>query len=123
MSAPTNYMETKNIKIQKRLRLKKRIRSQISGVASRPRLSVFKSNAFIYAQLIDDTNGSTIVATSDMKEKKGTKVERAEKVGKDIAGLAIAKGIKTVVFDRSGFKYTGRVKALADGARAGGLEF
>jgi len=116
-------MASKNIKTQKRLRLKKRIRSRLGGVSSRPRLSVFKSNTYIYAQLIDDVQGATIVATSDMKETKGTKVERAEKVGKDIADLAIAKGVKTVVFDRSGFKYTGRVKALADGARAGGLEF
>jgi large subunit ribosomal protein L18 len=116
-------MATKNIKIQKRTRLKKRIRSRITGVETRPRLSVFKSNNFIYAQLIDDTSGKTLVSVSDMKETTGTKVERATKTGTAIAALAKAKGVSAVVFDRSGFKYTGRVKALADGARAGGLQF
>lgn len=112
-----------NKKQEKRIRLKKKIRAKIGVGSSRPRLSVFRSNAFIYAQIIDDTKGVTLVSSSDMKIEKGTKTERATSVGTEIAKLAIAKGVKTVVFDRNGFKYTGRVKALADGARAGGLEF
>lgn len=116
-------MATKNIKIQKRLRLKKRIRSRITGVAARPRLSVFKSNNFIYAQLIDDTSGKTLASVSDMKETSGTKVERAAKAGRALAALAKTQGVSAVVFDRAGFRYTGRVKALADGAREGGLQF
>ena len=116
-------MATKNIKIQKRLRLKKKIRSRITGEATRPRLSVFKSNNFIYAQLVDDNTGKTLASVNDMKETTGTKVERATKTGTALAELAKKAGIATVVFDRSGFKYTGRVKALADGAREGGLQF
>lgn len=112
-----------NKKQEKRIRLKKKIRAKIGVGSSRPRLSVFRSNAFIYAQIIDDAKGVTLVSSSDMKIEKGTKTERATAVGTEIAKLAIAKGVKTVVFDRNGFKYTGRVKALADGARAGGLEF
>lgn len=116
-------MATKITKISKRIRLKKKIRSRISGVGERPRLCVFKSNNFIYAQLVDDDSQKTIVSVSDMKDTKGTKVERATKAGKALAALAKEKGISAVVFDRSGFKYTGRVKALADGAREGGLQF
>ncbi|MBP9715972.1 MAG: 50S ribosomal protein L18 [Candidatus Pacebacteria bacterium] len=112
-----------NKKQEKRIRLKKKIRAKIGVGSSRPRLSVFRSNAFIYAQIIDDTKGVTLASSSDMKIEKGTKTERATAVGAEIAKLATAKGVKTVVFDRNGFKYTGRVKALADGARAGGLEF
>ena len=112
-----------NPKTEKRLRLKKKIRTKIFGTSERPRLTVFKSNKFISAQIIDDTKGITIVAASDMKETKGTKVERALAVGAAIAKDATAKGIKTVVFDRNGFKYTGRVLSLAEGARKGGLTF
>lgn len=108
---------------EKRIRLKKKIRAKILGGGGRPRLSVFRSNSFIYAQIIDDSKGATLASASDIKLKKGTKTERANEVGKEIAKSAIEKGIKEVVFDRNGFKYTGRVKALADSAREGGLKF
>lgn len=101
-----------------------RIRSRIKGTAERPRLAVFRSNKCIYAQIIDDTAQVTLVAASDIKELgKGTKSERAVRVGTHIAKLAQEKNITTVVFDRGGFAYTGRVQALADAARAGGLTF
>ena len=112
-----------NKKLEKRIRLKKKIRTKISGTATSPRLSVFRSNQFIYAQVIDDAKRVTIVSASDMAIKKGTKTEKAVAVGAEIAKLAGEKGIKTVVFDRNGFKYTGRVKSLADSARAAGLKF
>ncbi len=112
-----------NKKLEKRIRLKKKIRTKIRGTKEQPRLSVFRSNQFIYAQVIDDTTGKTIVSTSDMAVKKGTKTERAQAIGAEIAKSANAKGIKAVVFDRNGFKYTGRVKALADSARQAGLKF
>jgi large subunit ribosomal protein L18 len=110
-------------KTTQRTRRHARIRSQVSGTAQRPRLSVFRSNKFIYAQLIDDTQGVTLGAASDIKDTKGTKVERAQRVGAAIAESAKKAGITTVVFDRGGFKYTGRVQALADAAREGGLQF
>lgn len=103
--------------------MKKKIRAKILGTSERPRLSVFRSNVYIYAQVIDDATGTTIVSASDMAAKKGTKTERAVAVGAEAAKLAIAKGIKAVIFDRNGFKYTGRVKALADSAREAGLTF
>jgi large subunit ribosomal protein L18 len=112
-----------NKKLEKRIRLKKKIRTKINGTATSPRLSVFRSNQYIYAQVIDDTVGKTIVSVSDMTTEKGTKTERAVVVGAEVAKLAAAKGIKTVVFDRNGFKYTGRIKALADSARTSGLKF
>ncbi len=112
-----------NKKTEKRIRLKRKIRTKISGTSERPRLSVFRSNKFIYAQLIDDLANVTIVSASDMGIKKGTKTEHSTEVGTEVAKLAITKGIKSCVFDRNGFKYTGRIKALADAARAGGLEF
>jgi large subunit ribosomal protein L18 len=112
-----------NKKQDKRIRLKSKIRTKVSGTTERPRLSVFRSNKFIYAQVIDDTTGKTLVSASDMKVSKGKKTDRSVEIGKEVAKLAIAKGIKTVVFDRNGFKYTGRVKALADSAREGGLIF
>lgn len=112
-----------NKKQEKRIRLKSKIRAKISGNEARPRLSVYKSNNYIYAQVINDEKGITIVSYSDMKETKGNKTEKAGKVGQEIAKLSIAKGVKSVVFDRNGFKYTGRIKALADGARQGGLAF
>ncbi len=103
-----------NIKEQKRARRHKRIRSQISGTAERPRFSVFKSNTGLYAQLIDDAAGKTLGAA---------KGKDALKVGGEIAKAATAKGITKVVFDRGGYLYTGKVKALADAARAAGLTF
>ena len=109
-------------KIEKRTRIHARIRSRMSGTVARPRLSVFKSAQHIYAQLIDDETGKVLVAVSDMK-MKGKKAENAMEVGKTIAKEAVAKKIEAVVFDRGGFVYHGRVKAVADGAREGGLKF
>ena len=116
-------MKISQKKTQKRKRLKDKIRTKIFGTSATPRLSVFRSNTFIYAQLIDDENGVTLASASDVKIKKGTKVERATQVGEDLAKNAIAKGISKIVFDRNGFKYTGRVLSLAEGARKGGLQF
>ena len=110
-------------KQDKRIRLKKKIRTKIRGTAERPRLTVFRSNKFIYAQVINDASGKTLAQASDVKTTKGTKTERAKEVGKTIAVNAILKKIKKVVFDRNGFKYTGRIKLVADEARVGGLEF
>ena len=110
-------------KQDKRIRLKAKIRSKIKGTLDRPRLSVFRSNKFIYAQIIDDVANKTLAQASDVKVKKGTKIERAKEVGKMIAEAALAKKISKVVFDRNGFKYTGRVKLVADEARASGLKF
>ncbi len=101
----------------------KRIRARIAGSAERPRLTIFRSNKFIYAQVINDATGKTIVSASDVKVTKGTKTERAKQVGQSIAASAMTQKIKKVVFDRNGFKYTGRIKLVADEARAGGLEF
>ncbi len=103
-------------------RRRKRIRAKVSGTAERPRLSVYKSNTATYAQLIDDTAGVTLAAASSMGQK-GNKTTSAKVVGSEIAKLAKAKGVSKIVFDRGGFIYTGRIKALADGAREGGLEF
>ena len=111
-------------KLEKRLRIKRRVRGKISGSAELPRLSVYKSNKEIYAQLIDDKEGKTLAsASSRALNAKGTKVEVSAEVGKAIAEKAKAAGIENVVFDRNGFVYHGRVKALADGAREGGLKF
>ncbi len=112
----------KNQKIEKRMRLKKKIRMRISGSAECPRLAVFRSNRFIYAQAIDDASQVTLVSANDSTQK-GTKVAGAEYVGKTIAKLLKDKGITKVVFDRGGFRYAGRVKILAESARAGGLNF
>lgn len=106
-----------------RLSRKKRVRATISGTAERPRLSVFRSNSHIYAQLIDDVNGVTLAQASDLKSKNGNKTESASAVGKAIAEAAKKAKITTCVFDRNGYKYHGRVKALAEGAREGGLQF
>lgn len=114
----------KNIKKLKREMRHRRIRARISGTLERPRLVVFRSLKKNYAGLVDDTKGHMLVAASDIAfAKKGNKSERAKKVGVDIAKKAIEKGISTCVFDRNGYKYHGRVKALADGAREGGLKF
>jgi len=109
----------------------RRVRAKVVGTASRPRLSVFRSNRFIYASIIDDSTAKTIVSVSDAKEpvaktktKDGfNKVNRAKQVGQKVAELALAKGIKSVVFDRAGYRYTGRVASVAIGAREAGLEF
>ena len=103
-----------------------RVRGKISGTPNRPRLNVFRSNANIYAQIIDDVNGVTLVSASTVEKNfEGAKgnAEAAKKVGQLVAERALAKGIDTVVFDRGGYVYHGRVAALADGAREGGLKF
>ncbi len=113
-------------KVEKRNRIKRRVRGKISGSATLPRLSVYKSNKEIYAQLVDDKEGKTLVSASSREkgvDAKGTKTEVAAAVGKAIAEKAKAAGIENIVFDRNGFVYHGRVKALADGARQGGLKF
>ncbi|ABX26552.1 50S ribosomal protein L18 [Lactobacillus helveticus DPC 4571] len=109
-----------------RLKRHKRIRGKISGTAERPRLSIFRSNKNIYAQLIDDVAGVTLASASSLDEnvsEDATKVEQATAVGKAIAEAAKAKNISTVVFDRSGYLYHGRIQALADAARENGLDF
>lgn len=109
---------------QKKLSLKRKIRATISGTAERPRMSVFRSNKYISVQLIDDTKAATIISATDKDKKKSMKkMEGAIATGKAIAKAAIEKGIKSVVFDRNGFKYAGRIKALADAARLEGLQF
>ena len=113
-----------SIKTEKRVRLHKKIRSRVSGTAECPRLAVFRSNRYMYAQLIDDVKAITLASSSDIAlDVKMTKVERAKTVGKNLADAAKAKKIAKVVFDRGGFSYRGRVQALADGAREGGLIF
>ena len=109
-------------KIQRRNKIKARIRGKISGTAARPRLCVFRSNKQIYAQVIDDVAANTVSASSK-GITEGTKSEIAAKVGEAVAKKAIEKGIETVVFDRNGFLFHGRIKSLADGARKGGLKF
>ena len=113
-------------KIERRQRIKYRIKKTVSGTAQKPRLTVFRSNSEIYAQIIDDTKGVTLVAASsrdkDLKAS-GTKTEKAKQVGEAIAKKALAAGIETISFDRGGYLYHGRVKSLAEGAREGGLKF
>jgi large subunit ribosomal protein L18 len=115
-------------KLERRTRIKMRIRKKISGTADRPRLAVFRSNKQIYVQVVDDLQGVTLLsASSKEKEFAGTtgmkKTEQAKLVGKTLAQRCREKGIESVVFDRSGYKYHGRVKSLADAAREGGLKF
>lgn len=114
-------------KLQRRERIRKRLRAGIRGTAERPRLSVFRSNAGIYAQLINDEAGTTIASCSSraksIASQPGTKVETSRLVGIELAKIAKEKGVEKVVFDRGGYLYHGRVKALADGAREGGLIF
>ncbi|MFZ9703685.1 MAG: 50S ribosomal protein L18 [Bacilli bacterium] len=100
-----------------------RIRKTLAGTGERPRLSVYRSNTGIYAQIIDDSKGVTLVASSSKVLKVGKTVAAAKQVGDDVAKKALAKGIKSVVFDRSGYLYHGRIKALADAAREAGLTF
>lgn len=120
-------MAIKNKKEYRRNRIKVRIRKRLSGTAERPRMSVFRSNKEIYVQFIDDLNSATLAAASSkseaLKGAKGTKTEIAAQVGKLAAETAKSAGISTVVFDRNGYLYHGRVKALADAAREGGLTF
>jgi len=106
-----------------RTRRRKRIRAKVFGTASRPRLSVYKSNVRLYVQLIDDVMGMTLVSVSDDTMKGATKTDRAREAGKALAQAASKKGISTVVFDRGGYMYIGRVRAIAEGAREGGLVF
>ena len=111
-------------KIEKRLKIKRRIRGKISGTGERPRMSVFRSNKQIYVQIIDDQSGKTLVSASSLgMTDKVTKKEEAAKVGELVAQKAKDAGITTVVFDRNGYLYHGRVKELADAARKGGLKF
>jgi len=110
-------------KQDKRIRLKKKIRVKIKGTSIRPRLSIFRSNKFIYAQVIDDMLGKTLAQANDIKITKGTKTERAKEVGRMIGQVCLKAKIDKVVFDRNGFKYTGRIKLIADEARATGLKF
>lgn len=105
-----------------RERRKLRVRKKIFGTIEQPRLTVFRSLRYIYAQLIDDTNGKTL-AYANSEKGKGTKTEKAFEVGKELAKKAVEKGIKEAVFDRNGYQYHGRVQKLADGAREGGLKF
>lgn len=112
-------------KSDRRQRIKFRIRKIVSGTAAKPRLSVFRSNKEIYAQLIDDVNGVTLLAASSREKEvsKGTNVEVASAVGKLVAEKALKAGIDTVTFDRGGYLYHGRVQSLAEGAREAGLKF
>ncbi len=122
--------------INSREKRHKRIRQKIKGTKTRPRFSVFRSNKHIFLQLIDDVSGKTLISASDLNplaptvasgqaggKKKGAKVEVAKEIGKKLAELALEKKIKQVVFDRGGYKYHGRVKAVSEGAKEGGLKF
>ncbi len=114
-------------KLERRARLKRRIRKTVEGTEGRPRLSVYRSNKEIYAQVIDDVNSKTLAAASsrdkDIDTSNKNKVEVANLVGKSIAEKALKAGVETITFDRGGYLYHGRVKSLADGAREGGLKF
>ena len=110
-------------KEQRRIKIKYRVRNKISGSAARPRLTVFRSNKQIYAQVINDLTGKTLASASSLGLEKLAKIEQAKKVGALVAEKAKAAGIEAVVFDRNGYLYHGRVQALADAAREGGLKF
>lgn len=110
-------------KEQRRIKIKFRIRKSVNGTAERPRLSVFRSNKQIYAQVINDLTGTTLVSASSLGLEKMAKIEQAQKVGTLLAEKAKAAGVEKVVFDRNGYLYHGRVKSLADAARKGGLKF
>ncbi|MDX9941997.1 MAG: 50S ribosomal protein L18 [Bacteroidales bacterium] len=116
-----------NKKLNRRTKIKYRIRKKVQGTSDRPRLTVFRSNKGIYAQVINDLEGRTLVSASsvskELADKKITKSEMAKEVGKLLAGKAVEAGIEKVVFDRNGYLYHGRVKSLAEGAREGGLKF
>jgi large subunit ribosomal protein L18 len=113
-------------KASRRERIKTGIRKNLAGTSERPRLSVFRSNKGIYAQIIDDNAGKTLVAASSLSKEfvaSGNKVDQSKAVGKLVAEKAVAAGINKVVFDRNGYLYHGRIKSLAEGAREGGLDF
>lgn len=110
-------------KTEKRTRRQKRIRAKVSGSEARPRLSVFRSNKFVYAQLINDEAGRTVASASTVDLKGKNAVEKAKELGKEIAKKAMAVNVKTVVFDRGGYIYAGKIRAVAEGAREGGLVF
>ena len=116
-------MITKTNRSEIRQRIHTRIRAKLSGTGARPRLAVFRSLNNIYAQVIDDEQGVTLVSASTIKSKTGGNIAAAKEIGKAVAEAAAAKGIKQVVFDRGGFLYHGRIKALAEAAREAGLEF
>lgn len=118
-------MSTNNFKTKRRLKIRMRIRKRIQGTVDRPRLSVYKSNTATYAQLINDEEGHTLVSSSSklLNIEGGKPIDKARMVGEELARQALTKGIEEVVFDRSGYIYHGRVKALAEGARAQGLKF
>jgi large subunit ribosomal protein L18 len=113
--------QTKRNEIRQRIHA--RIRAKLSGTGERPRLNVYRSLNHIYAQVIDDQTGQTLVSASTIKMKTGGNVAAAKEIGKAVAEKAVEKGIKKVVFDRGGYLYHGRIKALADAAREAGLEF
>ncbi|MEO0734416.1 MAG: 50S ribosomal protein L18 [Bacteroidota bacterium] len=113
-------------KLKRRKRIHGRVRKKITGTPEQPRLNIFRSNKFIYAQLIDDVNGVTLAQANSFEAavaNDGNKAEQSAAVGKLVAERALAKGIEKVLFDRGGYLFHGRVKALADGAREGGLKF
>ena len=116
-------MITKTKRNEIRQRIHSRIRAKLSGTGERPRLNVYRSLGHIYAQVIDDQKGETLVSASSIKTKTGGNVAAAKEIGKAVAELAVGKGIKKVVFDRGGYLYHGRIKALAEAAREAGLEF
>ena len=119
-------MKTDN-KVLRRQKIRHSIRKKVAGTAQKPRLSVYRSNSDIYVQLIDDATGTTLASASskdkDVKAQKANKVDKSKLVGTTIAGKASSLGITTVIFDRGGYLYHGRVKAVAEGAREGGLQF
>ena len=116
-------MAKTNQKAIKREVRQRRIRAKVKGTSERPRVSVFKSNKFLYAQIIDDTKGNTLVSVSSNTLKKGTKSDHAKEIGVMLAKEAKSKGIEKVVFDRGGYIYIGRIRTLADALREGGLIF
>ena len=117
-------MSIKSKKIERRFKIRKRIRRMLFGTLALPRLAVYKSNTSIYVQLIDDVQGHTLLATSSrVLGGSGINLDRAKEVGTDLAEKVLAKGIETVVFDRSGYRYHGRIKALAEAAKEKGLKF
>ena len=110
-------------KVERRIKIKYRIRKSVNGTAERPRMTVFRSNKQIYVQIINDLDGKTLASASPLGLESMPKIQQAEKVGEIVAKKAIEAGITTVVFDRNGYLYHGRVKQLADSARKGGLNF
>ena len=119
-------MKPSQKKMQRRIRRKKHVRKVVSGTGDRPRLTVFRSNKNIYAQIVDDAQGQTLVSASSREKDQSTvggNIDAAKAVGEALAAKAVGQGIKKVVFDRNGYPYHGRVRELADAARKGGLEF